>query len=39
MYEVKKQQNLQLLDVLACNSANKQSYRPKYPEVLYLPHA
>ena len=23
MYEVKKQQNLQLLDVLACNSANK----------------
>ncbi len=47
--------NLQLLDILACNSAskpsfqqsaclilkrwyNKQSYRPKYPEVLYLPH-
>ncbi len=23
MYEVKKQQNLQLLDILACNSANK----------------
>ncbi len=50
----KEQQNL--LDILACNSANKPSfqnptrrdycskkclsdYQPKYPEVLYLPHA
>ncbi len=27
MYEAKKQQNLQLLDILACNSANKQSFK------------
>ncbi len=26
MYEVKKQQNLQVLDVLRCNSANKPSF-------------
>ncbi len=35
MYEVKKEQNLQLLDVLACNSANKPSF--SNPTKKYLP--